>query len=268
MINLRHEEYSYIENKLPFVLNSDLERTEDTLSREQNWHDDLEIEFCTGGEGTVLINGERFCFRENDIIAINSNDVHYTSTKTRLTYSCIIISCDFLKQLGFDCDRLNFSPVIKSDKIGSLLKELTSVYNSDFFISKTARLNSILIEIIINLVENHSVIRDTVSNKDKTLSIVKTAINFIRQNYQSKISLDMLSAAVLRDKFTLCREFKQISGQTITEYINRYRCQKAAELISSDYSVSQAAMLCGFENLSFFSKTFKKFMGALPSEYK
>ena len=268
MTNLRHEEYSYIQSHLPFVLHTNLERTQSTLSREQNWHDELEIELCTGGEGTVLINGESFAFKENDIIVINSNDVHYTSTKTRLVYCCLIISCDFLKQMGFDCDKLEFSPIIKSEQLNSLLTKLIATYTSPPSLCKTAKLNSILLKIVINLVENHCALKDLGLNKDKTLSTIKSAISFIRHNYQKKISLDMLSQAVLRDKFTLCREFKLICGQTITEYINRYRCQKAAELISSGCSIGQSAELCGFENLSFFSKTFKKFMGALPSEYK
>ena len=50
------------------------------------------------------------------------------------------------------------------------------------------------------------------------------------------------------------------------ESLNEYRCMKAAEYISDGKSVSKAASPCGFDNNSFFTKTFKRYIGALPSK--
>ena len=83
-----------------------------------------------------------------------------------------------------------------------------------------------------------------------------------------KITLDDISKAVLFDKFALCREFKKTTGQTIVENLNNYRCIKAIEYLSAEYTVAQTAAFCGFDNLSFFTKTFKRFIGKLPSDYK
>ena len=85
---------------------------------------------------------------------------------------------------------------------------------------------------------------------------------------KEKISLEDISRSVLCDKYTLCRDFKKYTGQTVFENLNRYRCIKAAELLNDGKSVAEAALLCGFESFSFFTKTFKKYMGSLPSEYK
>ena len=54
------------------------------------------------------------------------------------------------------------------------------------------------------------------------------------------------------DKYTLSREFKKLTGMTIVQYINSYRCKKAAEYIASGTSVSEAANMCCFTNMSFF----------------
>ena len=51
MIGTRHENYRDFTNRLPFVLSVGLEITPFNSSREQNWHENLELELCTAGEG-------------------------------------------------------------------------------------------------------------------------------------------------------------------------------------------------------------------------
>ena len=100
----------------------------------------------------------------------------------------------------------------------------------------------------------------------KNFETVKSVITYIRENYNKKITLDEISKAVLCDKYALCREFKKYTGQTITEYLNYYRCVKAKELLEEGYSVTETADLCGFGNLSYFGETFKMHIGYSPSK--
>ena len=54
---------------------------------------------------------------------------------------------------------------------------------------------------------------------------------------------------------------------TVVAYINATRCRNARNLLlGQKHSVSEVAALCGFENSSYFSKTFKAVMGCLPSD--
>ena len=70
-------------------------------------------------------------------------------------------------------------------------------------------------------------------------------------------------------KYYFCRIFKNITGSTVIKYLNMYRCMKARELLSSGkYTVSEAALECGFENMSYFSKTYKAYSGSVPSMAK
>ena len=89
MITTRHEEYIELENKLPFRLGIQLNRNLHCLSTSANWHENLEIQICNSGNGYVLLDGEKKIFSENDIVVINSNVIHYTSTENTLTYSCL-----------------------------------------------------------------------------------------------------------------------------------------------------------------------------------
>ena len=78
MLGTRYEEYEQMKNGLPFVLNAGIRRDRYNLSKETNWHENLEIQFCVNGEGELLSDGRRYPFCENDVAVINSNSIHYT----------------------------------------------------------------------------------------------------------------------------------------------------------------------------------------------
>lgn len=103
---------------------------------------------------------------------------------------------------------------------------------------RIARLNNLLLEILIERSSIAAFSKKPVPSEQKGLRAVKKTILFIRENYNTKISLEQISKYVLLDKYALCKEFKKYTGQTI------------------------------FENKSFFTKMFKKHIGMTPSEYK
>ena len=267
MISTRFEEYRRINDELPFVLHARLKRTAESLSRESNWHGELEIQLCLDGEGTVLLDGCAINIKKDDIITVNSNMIHYTSTKSYLEYLCLIISTEFCRQNGIDASGLLYDSLISSKRLLKYFKELTDIYASDSPL-RTAKLNHTVLKILIDLTENYSQIKVTDSSTSKAFENVKATIRYIREHYAEKFTLDDISKSVYSDKFELCRNFKKLSNHTIMQYTNAYRCQRAAELIADGQSVNDAAWLCGFHNTSFFTKTFKRYMGRLPSEYK
>ena len=59
-----------------------------------------------------------------------------------------------------------------------------------------------------------------------------------------------------------------MTGNTIVCFINTLRCMEEKRLIENGMQVSVAAYACGFDNLSYFSRTFQRVVGALPSAYK
>ena len=191
MLGTRYEEYRSFHDHLPFILSADLERTPFQCSREKNWHENPEIQLCTDGHGTVLLNGETYDFYKNDIIVVNSNVIHYTGTDDRLFYTCLIIKSSFCKQMGIDYDALYFSPRIVNDAaLLEQLHELRSVYEDSSSPFRTAHLNEILLRLLIGLAENHSISQLPSAAESRALRNVKAAIRFIRENYDRKITLD------------------------------------------------------------------------------
>lgn len=267
MLGTRHEEYQSFTNGLPFVLNVNLERSRYNFSKENNWHDNLEIQICTEGSGTVLLDGKTFPFNKNDIVVVNSNVIHYTGTDSNLTYCCLILSNEFCRQVDIDPSVLIFEPIIKSPALADMLTQLRSIYLNLNTTCRKAKLNNIVLKILIELAEHHTLHKAATSSAKK-YETVKATISYIRDHYNQKITLDDIAKAVLCDKYALCREFKKLTGQTIVENLNNYRSVKAIDYLSDGYTVARTAALCGFDNLSFFTRTFKKYIGKLPSEYK
>lgn len=268
MIDIRHEEYRDFGTDVPFSLGIDLERTPFNHSREQNWHENIELQLCTEGEGKVLIDGERYDIYPGDIVAVNSNAVHYTTTEAYLKYTCLIVSTQWCRQMQINYNSLNYAPKIKSPKIAKLINNLTEMYLNKENPLRIAKLNEILLKIMIELTEHYSTMRSTSDAKSKKSEIIKSAVIFIEKNYSRKITLYEIAENVFMDKYTLCKEFKKCTGQTVVEYLHRLRCTKAIEYLSKGYSVSESAGLCGFDNLSFFTKIFKRCTGRNPSHYK
>ncbi|MEG1442098.1 MAG: AraC family transcriptional regulator, partial [Oscillospiraceae bacterium] len=101
------------------------------------------------------------------------------------------------------------------------------------------------------------------------MEMVKMAVLYIKDHFKESIKIDDIAVYVGFSKYYLCREFKIITGGTIVEYINFLKCSSAKSLLASGkYTVTEVAELYGFENLSYFTKTYKKVIGRTPSETK
>lgn len=268
MNNIRHEEYVQFENNLPFYLQLNLKRTPKTCSVAQNWHENIEIQICTNGRGNVLLDGQIYDFKKGDIVIVNSNIIHYTKTASFLEYTCLIVDNNFIQALGFDCQQTLFTPHISNnEKLQTLFYELERTYSEGNKL-RNPLLNLILLKLLLEIYENHTLKNSTQAKLPKQFDQVKDTILFLRNNYSRKLSLEEISKNVYMDKYTLSKEFKKITGQTIISFLNAYRCKKAAQFISEGTNVTNSALQCGFENMSFFTKTFQKYMGTLPSAFK
>ena len=63
--------------------------------------------------------------------------------------------------------------------------------------------------------------------------------------------------------------FKQISKVTLSSYINQARIEKAMSLLrDTRFSISEISSMTGYDNREYFSRTFRKYVGITPSEYK
>ena len=66
-----------------------------------------------------------------------------------------------------------------------------------------------------------------------------------------------------------CRFFQDMMGQTLVEYVNKYRVERACLLLNSgEKSITEVAFESGFDSLSYFIKIFKRYKGETPGQYR
>jgi len=97
---------------------------------------------------------------------------------------------------------------------------------------------------------------------------MNTIHRFIEGNYHRNISVNEMAAMVHLSTAAFCRYFKKTTRMTFTDFLNQYRVNQARKMLLHDKNVTEACFESGFENLSYFSRTFKRFSGENPSQFR
>ena len=99
--------------------------------------------------------------------------------------------------------------------------------------------------------------------------IVSKTIQYLRANWDKKITLDDIVDATHVSKAYLCTIFKKEMGMSILEYLTRLRVEKAKEMLNaSNYTLTEIAQQCCFFDQSYFSKVFRKYSGYTPKQWR
>lgn len=244
-----------------------------------HWHMEYEIIRVLSGSLKLTQNEETIVLNTGDASIIQDGVLH-SAVAYDCVYECIVF--DFT---GFlhgstickkDLDEVQKHQKIidkkfdagsdETDIINKLFATLIGKDNGYEFITQ-----GMIFILIGTFMKNH---RYTLSNKSTAKSLkrvhqLKSAISLIKSQYMSDLTLDDLSQAAGMSPKYFCKFFSDMTGKTPIEYLNYYRIESACEqLLSSDCSVTDVCMNCGFNDLSYFVKTFKRYKGITPKQYK
>ncbi len=260
-----YEVHSFKNEKLPFIFHPDT-ALENRMTP-YNWHENVEILFVTQGEGKGLLGEEEVELREGDICVINSNIVHSVSSKSGITYECLIPDISFFRENGINIEALELENFIRDEKAKELYLEVIKEYKEESF--QVAGKRCAVLNLILYIVRNYSKERvgADLKTRRKTAENINFAVNFMKENFKEKLTVEQIAEQAGMSKYYFLREFKKRTGVTVVTFLNILRCHNAQKLISRGETVWLAARKSGFENNSYFTKVFKKIKGILPSEY-
>ena len=263
MPNYNYETHKMPDPLLPFIYHRRFEVH--TREKVPNWHENIEILQALEGEGHVRCGIEEYPLTAGELFVINADTLHGIGTESRLVYRCLIVDNSFLTANGIPVETLQFQNVIRDAALFSLFDAVTAAYSApgkDF--RKVLDIRTAVLQLLQALCRSYI----TLGTPRISDGHVKKAIAYLRSHLAEPITLDTLAAHVGIGKFHLSRRFKAFTGKTVVQAVNLMRCTEARRLMEEGMAVGAAAASCGFENLSYFTRTYKSLMGTLPSKIK
>jgi DNA-binding response OmpR family regulator len=128
-----------------------------------------------------------------------------------------------------------------------------------------------------NLINKHQLLMNksltqpsTDDIQPKNERMIKDIIQFIEENLSNyKLSVDMVAEHLDLSKSTIQRKLKLAINKNLNQLIREYRLEKARKMIERKAgSLSDIATATGFNSLSYFSYSYKRFYGVAPSQIK
>lgn len=274
MEHVAHERHDLALRDLPFILNMCSPKCYDSSTfLSVNWHENIELIYVTKGSGKISCDFEEYPVKEGELFAINSDVFHGFSADNEtdgFEYYYLIIGRDFCRENGLDTDTVKFVENIKDEIAAEKYMDVVNSYNlKDEYHGLAVR--SAVLALLHRLCEFH-INRTPAAKKKKKGSNtdnIRSAIVYIRENLSQRLTTKDLARASGISEYYFIREFKRITHYTPVTYINIVRCDTARKMLyEGNKNVGEVASLCGFENMPYFTKTFKKYTGILPSDVK
>ena len=98
---------------------------------------------------------------------------------------------------------------------------------------------------------------------------INTVFNYVKDHFQEAITLEEVAVLVSMTVPSFCRYFKKITHKTFTKFVNDYRLVHASKLLAEKpISITEICYESGFNNFSYFNKSFKEFTGKSASQYR
>ena len=266
-----YESHNLEDGALPFIYKRGTARSTETMPYSANWHENVELLHILKGEGQVHSNGLTIPVRAGDIVLINANHLHgLTTYGGEMIYRYLIVDRAFCLANGMDTSAISFEARVDDSRVRAQLEALEQVYSEPPETPyRVAAIRSAVLGLMVMLCREHSTAATALEQPQKSLSYVKQAIDYIRASYDKNFSLEDAAAFVGVNKCYLSREFHKYTGCSFVSYVNRTRCMEAERLLlTTTLGIFEIGKHCGFENRSYFAKSFRRYTGMSPAEYR
>lgn len=251
-----------------------------------HWHD--EVQYCLVIKGEVLfkVNKDSYVITEGNGIFINSRQVH--TSKPVHSHSAIYYCFEFNpNMLCNDTNRGIYHsyilPIITDSKHGATVLQqehsrskdiLTSIKNVKEILDH--RVPTFEMDLLIEIIKiwkntflDADLPKDSAPIMTRENDRLRNILQFIHENYEEELTLDLISKAVHLSRSECSRFFQKYTGQGLFQYITQYRIQKSLELLGdSQKSIADIAHEVGFKSQSYYTECFKKQLSMTPRQFR
>ena len=247
-----------------------------------HWHDEFEIIYVRSGFLTVSISGESYIGKTGEAFVVSPGNLHLMGSQTgTVDYYTFLFP---LKYISFRTDdmldeklleplnsgHLMICPRVK-DTAKELCEQLIKIYEakndeSESKITTQVKTKIILLQFILHMWENGFIIENDKSGRN---TVEKEMISYIQQSFTGEISLKEFGEQFHLSEKYVSQYFKEHFHITLSKYVTYLRLEHAKQLLqNSDIPVTEVAMLSGYQNVSYFIRSFKKTYGVSPLKYR
>ncbi len=283
---LLFEKITHITGTQPYSIHHTVISPGETSVLYLHWHNEMEFFYLKTGAVSVYIEEERYFLSAGEGIFIPPGLLHRAEDEKKagcefhaLVFSASLLSDYFMNlhyaeylypvmHYGLRCS-LHLKPAVDWHcEILSLLKESFDSLSGP---QKTweLKLHGMLFIMWQCLYNHHLSAVDSVKSLTRLAEQLKPSLDLIQNYFNEDITLKRLSSASHLSEGQFCRLFKQLTGFTPFGYLNRCRIIKSCEyLVRTDKKIAEIALLCGYNNISFYNREFIRYMKVRPSVYR
>lgn len=256
---------------------------------ETHWHEECEICRVLSGTLEVTIDGKTFTGKGRDgvgdIFIFNSGAVH-SAIPHDCVYECVVFDLHFLLRERSLSNSFIYSLLYNQRKFVSYipytqekqadLEDICSIVQRLFFTLRDQgtgyQLKSFgIMYYLLGLFEDKAMFEQpNEAGGDAVSRIMKMrmALSYIHRNYKQHISLSEIAELLDLQPPSVVKLFKELINKKPLEYINSYRINCAQEMLKEGRnSVTAVALECGFTDVSYFTKVFKKYTDQTPRQF-
>ena len=247
-----------------------------------HWHDEFEIIYVRSGFLAVSISGESYIGKTGEAFVVSPGNLHLMGSQSgTVDYYTFLFP---LKYISFRTDdmldeklleplnsgHLMICPRVK-DTAKELCEQLIEIYEakndeSESKITTQVRTKIILLQFILGMWKKGFVIENDTSGRN---TVEKEMVSYIQQNFTGKISLREFGEQFHLSEKYISRYFKEHFHITLSQYVTYLRLEHAKQLLQdTDIPVTDVAMQSGYQNVSYFIRSFQKAYAVSPLKYR
>ena len=242
-----------------------------------HWHREFEIVRVLEGTLALYLNNEEYRLGAGQVCFVGSGVLHRAEPRDCM-YECVVLDLNMLTRHGPDRVTGHVLSFLKGEVENhpvsgdmALLRAVDALFDAlrrqePFF--ELAACGAVLQ--VLHWLHGQGWVRPSEREKHAghRRETMAALLEWIEENYTERITLKALAEVAKTNEKYLCRFFKEYTGNSPIEYVNRLRVERACLAMSERHcTVTEAAMDNGFNDLSYFCKIFKRYKGVGPREY-
>ena len=252
------------------------------LNIDLHFHDACEIYYLLSGDINYFVEKRVYPIKYGDLMITNNHEVHKPTFQSNKTYERIYLLFDPIVAQSLSTPDFNLLNCFMDRPIGeqnriSLDKnqndEILKLFHKIDYADKSPDNggNILKLSYFAELLVFINRAFKNIKSFDKHPNVPEKLIpilNYIDDNLERDLSLELLEHKFFISRFHLSRLFKINTGISIHEYIILKRITKAKKLLSDGSNATDACILSGFNDYSNFIRIFKHIVGITPGQYK